>query len=271
MRIGVVAPAKSIDPLVATRTLAFAAIAYPTVEIVFHPQCFESDGGHFAGPDARRAAAFLEIANDAAFDAVWFARGGYGSNRLLEEVMPRLSSAAGVKSYVGYSDMGFLLAALYARRIGRPAHGPMPIDISGTNGDARLARTLGWLTGDVQGLEPSLGQRPAAAFNVAILVALIGTPWLPDLTDHVLMIEEVSEPLYNVDRMLFTMANATQLKGVAGVRLGAVTDIQANDPPWNEPLEAMIARWCGEMGVPYLGRAEIGHTPDNRVVPFGVA
>ena len=134
MRIGVVAPAKSIDPLVATRTLAFAAIAYPAIEIVFHPQCFESDGGHFAGPDARRAAAFLEIANDAAFDCVWFARGGYGSNRILAEVMPKLSTAAAAKQYVGYSDMGFLLGALYARRIGRPAHGPMPIATRGWRG-----------------------------------------------------------------------------------------------------------------------------------------
>jgi len=71
--------------------------------------------------------------------------------------------------------------------------------------------------------------------------------------------------------MLFTIAHATQLKGVAGVRLGIVNDIQANDPPWGETLEAMMDRWCREMGVPYLGRAEIGHAQSNRVVPFGIA
>jgi muramoyltetrapeptide carboxypeptidase len=135
-----------------------------------------------------------------------------------------------------------------------------------------VARTLGWLVrGDRQGLEPDLGGRPAAAFNLAILDALIGTPWLPDLTDHVLIIEEVSEPLYRVDRMLFTVANATQLKGIAAVRLGVVNDIVENDPPWGETLEAMMARWCRDMGVPYLGRARVGHTQDNHVVPFGIA
>jgi muramoyltetrapeptide carboxypeptidase len=137
---------------------------------------------------------------------------------------------------------------------------------------------LGWLIdGDKRGLEPSLltDKRPAAAFNLSILAALIGTPWLPDLTDHVLMIEEVDEPLYRIDRMLFQMAHATQLKGVAGIRLGQVTAVKDNGEAggnynFGETLDQMIVRWCNEMGVPYLGRAEIGHVRLNRVVPFGV-
>ena len=271
LRIGVVAPARELDFGTATKAEAFVALAFPSVELVVHPQCFLSDG-HFAGSDENRAAAFLEFANDPAFDAIWFGRGGYGSNRLLDLVMPALGQAARDKSYIGYSDCGFLLGALYARRIGRPIHGPMVIDINRAGGDVTVTRSLAWLTAqDRRGLEPSLAGRPAAAFNLAILTSMIGTPWLPDLTDHVLMIEEVSEPLYRIDRMLFQLAHATQLKGVAGVRLGAVRDIQANDPPWDESLEAMMTRWCAAMGVPYLGRATIGHDADNHVVPFGVA
>lgn len=271
MKIAVVAPARPIDPLVAARASAFAAIAYPEVELAFHPQCHEQDG-HFAGPDHVRAAAFLEVANDPSVGAVWFARGGYGSNRILSEVMPRLGPAARDKSYVGYSDMGFLLAALYARRVGRPVHGPMAIDIGRQGGDRTVARSLGWMVGrDRRGLEPGLADRPSVAFNLTILGALIGTPWLPDLADHVLLIEDVSEPLYRIDRTLFQMANATQLKGLAGVRLGAVTDIQPNDPPWAETPEQMVRRWCADMGVPFLGLADVGHTQTNRVVPFGVA
>ena len=271
MKIAIVAPAKPIDPLVASRVTAFAAITHPAVDLLVHPQCFASDG-HFAGSDAVRAAAFLDVANDPGIDAVWFARGGYGSNRILARVMPRLGPAARNKSYLGYSDMGFLLGALYARRIGRPAHGPMAIDIGRQGGDRTVARSLGWMVSrDRQGLEPGLGDRPAAAFNLSILAAMIGTPWLPDLTDHVLLIEDVSEPLYRIDRMLSQLAHATQLKGLAGIRLGAVTDIQANDPPWGEPLDTGVRRWCAEMDVPFLGAAQIGHTQGNRVVPFGVA
>ncbi len=270
MRIGVVAPGTVGNAAVVAPASAYAALTFPEVDLVFHPQCFLRSG-HFAGSDEQRADAFLEFANDSGFDAIWFLRGGYGSNRILRHVMPNLGPAASHKSYVGYSDIGFLTGALYARRIGRPAHGPMVSDIRRENGDATIARSLGWMArGERSGLEPTLGGRPCAAFNLSILASMIGTAWLPDLTDHVLMIEEVSEPLYNIDRLLFTMANAVQLKGIAGVRLGVVNDVQANDPPWGETLDAMMLRWCGDLGVPYLGRAEIGHTQANFVVPFGV-
>lgn len=270
VKIGIVAPARPITQDIAARATAFAAIAYPSVDLVFHPQCFTSDGGHFAGSDAVRAAAFLDVANDPAFGAIWFARGGYGSNRILDAVIPKLGPAAAAKSWLGYSDMGFLLGALYARRIGRPVHAPLVADIMRPNGDASIARSLGWMVNkDKRGLEPSIGKQPVAAFNLSILTAMIGSQWLPDLADHVLMVEEISEPLYRVDRMLFTMAQATQLQGIAGVRLGRIGDIQPNDPPWGEEPEAMIVRWCAEMKVPYLGRADIGHDGDNKVVPFG--
>lgn len=272
MRIGVVAPARPVSREGSLRLSGFMALTWPEVDIQFHPQCYTSDGGHFAGTDDERAAAFLDYANDPSFDAIWFARGGYGSNRILTRIMPHLGPAARDKAYIGFSDMGFLLGALYAAKIGRPIHGSMASSIGYDDKGDSAAWVLGWLVnGDRRGLEPSLADgRPAAAFNLAILTSLIGTQWMPDLTDHVLMIEEVSEPLYRIDRMLFQMAHATQLKGIAGVRLGQVTDVQPNDPPFAETPEQMIVRWCADMGVPYLGRAEIGHVELNRVVPFGV-
>jgi len=276
MRIGVVAPARPVSREGSLRMAAFMALTYPQHEIVFHPQCY-LEAGHFAGTDEQRAAAFLEFANDPAFDAIWFARGGYGSNRILEAVMPKLGPEASHKTYIGFSDMGFLLGALYARRIGRVAHGAMASSI-GKNDDGTAAGwVLGWLIdGDKRGLEPGLADgRPAAAFNLSILASLIGTKYLPDLTDHVLYIEEVDEPLYRIDRMLFQMAHATQLKGIAGVRLGQVTAVKDNGEAegnysFGETIDQMILRWCAEMGVPYLGRAEIGHVELNRVVPFGL-
>jgi muramoyltetrapeptide carboxypeptidase len=271
MKIGVVAPARPIERALAARVSAWAALTYPDVDLVFHEQCFAGDG-HFAGTDDERAAAFLEVANDPSYAAMWFGRGGYGSNRILTRIMPKLGPAAAAKRYCGYSDMGFVLGALYARRIGRVAHGPMAIDFGAQGAGAEtIARSLEWLAGRNTGLEPTLGGRPAAGFNLSILAAMIGTEFLPDLTDHVLYLEEVSEPMYRVDRMLFTLAHATQLKGIAGVRLGGVTDVQPNTPEWKGTLEEMIQRWCDEMRVPYLGRARIEHGRDNHVVPFGVA
>src|SRR6201987_5226751 len=103
-RIGVVAPASRMSPEVAEKIPRLAECRYAgrAPEIVFHPQCFASHG-HFAGDDETRAQAFLDVANDENFDEVWFARGGYGSCRVVEAVMGRLAESSRHKAFVGYS------------------------------------------------------------------------------------------------------------------------------------------------------------------------
>ena len=110
VRVGIVAPGSRLEPSTAQRVMALAAERYPEVELTVHPQCHMS-WGHFAGSDAARIAAFLEIANDASFDAVWFGRGGYGACRIAE-ALPKLNETARRKTYLGYSDAGVLLAGL---------------------------------------------------------------------------------------------------------------------------------------------------------------
>src|SRR4249919_3792601 len=112
VRIAVCAPSRSITPDDAARVSALAA-DYPDLELHFHEQCFASDG-HFAGSDAQRLAALLDCANDPAFAAVWFARGGYGAARIAQDVIAAMNGDAGYKTYLGYSDGGMLLGGLYA-------------------------------------------------------------------------------------------------------------------------------------------------------------
>jgi muramoyltetrapeptide carboxypeptidase len=271
-RIGVVATASRFEPVVAERVAAIVGDMFDpgAVELVIHPNAF-LESGHFAGDDAARSAAFLDIANDPGFDALWFARGGYGSCRLLETVIPALAPAARTKRYLGYSDAGALLAALYARNFPNLAHGPMPSDVKRDGGEAAVRRALGWLVnGDPAGLEPSLtpGQ-PAAAFNMTILSQLLGTPFEPDLSGHVLMLEEVGEYMYRIDRTLFHITSHPPMRRIAGLRLGRCSDIPANDPDFGMTAEEVARDWCARSGVAWLGRADIGHDADNRIVPFG--
>ena len=272
MRIGVVAPGAPIPPETADGVLRVAADTWSDAgpEIVFHPQCFLSDG-HFAGSDAVRAAAFLDVANDDRFDALWFAHGGYGAGRLTELVIPRLNAAARRKSWLGYSDAGSLLGALYAGGFPHVAHGPMPRDLTRENGPAAIRRALKWLVErSPESLEPSVREgAPTAAFNIVILSHLLGTPWLPDLTGHVLMLEEVSEHMYRIDRCLLQLTSHTQIRRAAGIRLGRIAAVPPNDPDFGLSEEEVIRYWCERSGVPYLGRADIGHDADNKVVPFG--
>lgn len=270
-RIGVMAPGGALAPEVEPRVRALAAERYgQRVELVFHPQCFERSG-HFAGDDARRTAAFLEIANDPAFDALWFGRGGYGSNRIVEAACARLSPTAAEKAYLGYSDAGTFLAALYMRGFRNVAHGPMPGDIRMAGGEAAVARGLSWLVDrDRSAVEPSVGaEGPAAAFNLVILAHLIGTPAEPDLTGHVLMVEEIGEYMYRIDRDLCQLTEAPGMRRLAGLRMGRCTGVPENDPDFVLTEEEIARFWCNRAGIPYLGRADIGHDAANKVVPFG--
>jgi muramoyltetrapeptide carboxypeptidase len=271
-RIGVVAPASRMSADVADCVLPLAARLYPerTPEIVFHPQCFASHG-HFAGDDATRAQAFLDIANDERIDAVWFARGGYGSCRLVEAVMRRLKPASRRKAYLGYSDAGVLLAALYRAGFTTVAHGPVAQDILRDGGEAAVARALAWLVDrDRASLEPSVGGgTKTAAFNITVLCHLLGTPLQPDLAGHVLMLEEVGEALYRIDRSLFHITSNADIRRVAGIKLGRCSAITPNDPAFGMNEEEIARDWCRRSGIAWLGRADIGHDAGNKIVPFG--
>ena len=270
VRVGIVAPGTRLDPSVAERVTALAAARHPEVELYVHPQC-QMSSGHFAGPDAARIAAFVEIANDASFDAVWFGRGGYGSCRVAEAALPKLNDAARRKTYLGYSDAGVLLAGLYARGFQGVAHGPMPADITRDGGDEAVARALAYLSNrPADSLEPSIAPgRKAIAFNMIILSQLLGTPLQPDLTDHVLMLEEVSEYMYRIDRTLFHLTSTPAIRRVAGIRLGRCSAIPPNEPDFGQTEVEIVEHWSRLSGIPYLGRADIGHDAANKIVPFG--
>ena len=157
-----------------------------------------------------------------------------------DSVIAGLGPAARGKTYLGYSDGGTLLGALYAAGIGQVAHGPMPADIRRDGGEVAVVRALDWLVdGDPSALEPSLGEGPAAAaFNIVILAHLAGSRHLPDLAGHVLMIEEVDEYLYRTDRDLAQIMAA--VKGLAGIRLGRISKVPANDPDFGATPEAVV-------------------------------
>ena len=278
-RIGVVAPSSSFDRENAAKVTAIsdALFGAKAPEILFHPQCFAHDH-HFAGSDALRAEAFSDYANDPAFDAIWFARGGYGACRIAHRVLPALARAAKAKTYLGYSDAGMLLAGLYKAGCS-VAHGPMCNDVSRKGGEAAIERALRWLVErDTDALEPSLAtnietsrepDRPAAAFNMIVLSQIIGTPLEPDLTGHVLMLEEVSEYAYAIDRTMHHIA-AHFTGNIAGIRLGRCLDILENDPEFGHTLEQIVRHWCEIFSIPFLGPADIGHDAANRIVPFGL-
>jgi muramoyltetrapeptide carboxypeptidase len=266
MRIAVVAPSNQLSREAAENVGAIAA-ARGDCELVIHPQCFLSNG-HFAGSDAERLGALREVMADESVDAVWFARGGYGSNRIAEEAARDIPDAARSKTFMGYSDTGFLLAALHKADL-QVAHGPMPQDAVRDGGEAAIGRALDWLVRrERSALDPQT-QQPAMAFNLTVLSKLLGTVLEPDFCGVELLIEEVSEHHYKIDRLMFHVTASANVRRVARIRLGRASDIPANDPQFGADEQAIVAHWCARAGIELGLGADIGHDSGNKVVPFG--
>lgn len=265
MRIAVVAPSCTLKREAAAAIEAVVA-ARGDCELVIHPQCFESDG-HFAGPDAVRLAALRAVMADGNVDAVWFARGGYGSNRIAEGALQDLPDAARAKTYVGYSDAGFLLAGFHKAGL-RVAHGPMPSDVLRVGGEAAVSRSLDYMVQrSDSGVEGGL-DGPAFAFNLTVLSNFLGTSLEPDFSGRELIIEDVGEHLYRIDRTMFHVTGSPAIRSVRRLRLGRVSDILENEPDFASDEERVVKDWCARAQIPYGGRADIGHDAANRVVPF---
>ena len=267
MRIAVVAPSCPLKREAADAVQRIAG-ARGDCELIIHPQCFLT-AGHFAGSDKERLAALCEMMSDPSIGAVWFARGGYGSNRIAQAVLTDVPRAASLKVYMGYSDAGFLLAGMHKAGL-NVAWGPMPQDVLRAGGDAAIGRALDWLVKrDASALEAKL-EPPAMAFNLTVLSNLLGTPLEPDFTGADLLIEDVGEHLYRIDRTMFHVTASNNIRRASRLRLGRVGDILANDVDFGVDEVAMVSDWCARSGIAFGGRADIGHDAQNKVVPFTI-
>ncbi len=265
MRIAVVAPSCTLNREAADRLLAIVD-ERGDCEVAIHPQCFLSEG-HFAGSDEARLTALREVMADPSIDAIWFARGGYGSNRIAEAALADLPGAARGKHYLGYSDAGFLHAGLAKAGL-KPVWGPMPQDLMRENGEEAIGRALNWLVRrDPDALEPGLGG-PAMAFNITVLSNLLGTPLEPDFEGVDLLIEDVGEHHYRLDRTMFHLTSSANVRRVRRLRLGRISDIPENHVEFGAGDVEIVADWCVRSGISYGGRADIGHDSANRIVPF---
>jgi muramoyltetrapeptide carboxypeptidase len=183
-----------------------------------------------------------------------------------EDAIRQLGPAAQNKLYMGYSDAGYLLAGLKRAGVGRLAHGPLPADLNRSGGEAAIMRALDWFANPT-----SFGAagEPYVAFNLTVLCHIIGTPLQPDLTGHILMVEEVAEYMYRIDRLFHQLSGSSIFQQIKGLMLGRCSAVPPNDPDFVLNEEDVAKHWCRRTGVPYLGRADIGHDVDNQVIGFG--
>ncbi len=274
--IGIIAPASNIkrDLLEAGRG-RLHEMGYRTS---FLPSIFDEDL-YFAGSVGRRARELEEMFVRPDVDAVVCARGGYGTNYLLEELdLERLKCHP--KIFVGYSDITTLLT-YFADALGMVTfHGPMvtkdfshPEGVHVPSWEAALGGSAGWSLEDSSPLKVLVegsGEGVLYGGCLSMLVASIGTPYEVHTEGTILFLEDIAVKPFQIDRMLMQLKLAGKLQGVQGMVFGEMLDcMQTKDQPYS--VEQVILRIVGDLGVPVAFGLRSGHVSRELVtLPLGV-
>lgn len=225
--------------------------------------------GYLAGKDNQR---FQDLHPKEPAPLFAFARGGWGAARLLEK-----SHIWGNGWLFGYSDVTSILLARLAAGFHGNVHGPLICDLAKEPewSKNRLKCILfGERVPDLKG-EPWIGgtaNGPVIVANLTVASHLIGTKYLPDMKGSILLLEDIGEEPYRIDRMLTQWRLAGLLQGLAGIGFGIFKDCQAPlDSKSDETfsLQEVLEERCKDLGIPVVGNLPIGHIEGNASLPLG--
>ena len=221
---------------------------------------------YFSGTDRERISDLAAAWNDPTVDAVLTLGGGWGAARVLEAGFrfPRRP-----KWSLGFSDTSSLLLAQWAAGLPGGIHG------SSGGTDAQWQRTVALLRGEpvapLQG-EPrrrGIACGPLVVTNLTVATHLIGTPWLPSLKGAILVLEDVGEAPYRVDRMLTQWRSAGLLEHLAGVACGRFSWAKDDILPGDFTMEEILEERLGDLGIPLVLNLPVGHGRPNQALPLG--
>jgi muramoyltetrapeptide carboxypeptidase len=274
--VAVIAPA---GPVPGDRLRAGLAILSSRYKVRVADDILRADG-YLAGEDRRRADELMAALADPDVRAVIGARGGYGVMRLLPLLDPAVL-AADPKPIVGFSDLTALLA--FAARAGvRGVHGPVVAQLG-----ELPAEDQAWLFDTLERTTP-LGPLPAPRHlgagpldlagriegrlvggNLALMAHLAGTPWALDLRGALVLVEEVGERPYAIDRYLTRLALAGAFDGARAAAIGDLTRCEEKTMAGSPDAFAVVGERLAAAGLPALAGLAIGHGVRNLAVPFG--
>ena len=229
----------------------------------------------FSGDDDTRAAVFQEYLDNEDIDAIWIARGGYGSIRIIDK-LDFTQFLQHPKWIIGFSDGTVLHGKL--SRLGVPSlHAAMPFYFANKTTEAKQS-LFDALTGKPLHYEIAsnplnrLGKMEGKIVggNLSVLYGMIGSDTFPELDGKILFIEEVDEYIYHIDRMMHGLKRAGKLEQLKGLIVGGLTQIHDNSHPFGQTAEEVIAEAVSEYEYPVCFGFPAGHFDDNRPLFFGL-
>ncbi|HWQ30972.1 MAG TPA: LD-carboxypeptidase, partial [Negativicutes bacterium] len=238
-----------------------------------------SSRGYLAGCDELRAADINSMFSDREVAAVFCMRGGYGSQRLLDKLDFELIRR-NPKIFMGFSDITALLNAIHQECGLITFHGPMGGDFAGGLGKPTKAA----MKKALESIEP-IGELPnpevpgvlsegraegeVAGGNLSVIASSMGTPYEIDTKGRILLLEDVFEEPYSIDRMLNQLKLGGKLDGAAGIILGDWGNTEPEEPDFSLTLEEVLEDYFSDIGKPVLAGYKIGHCKPNLTVPIG--
>lgn len=231
----------------------------------------------FGGPDSLRASDLMKQLEDPEVRAVFCARGGYGSARLLP-LLDGTVFSRNPKWLIGFSDISALHAWALNTNAIPTIHGPMPVLFPTTENKALDMLKNLLFTGTMPPIEapahplnvPGEAKGVLIGGNLSVLYSLRGTPWFPAYEGAVLFLEDLDEYLYHVDRMMFNLELGGVLDRIAGLVIGGMTDMKDNPVPFGRSAEEIIRGRMGSRRIPMAFGFPAGHFPDNRPIILGM-
>lgn len=270
-KIAITCPAKKLpapmtDAVKLLQSWGLEVVLGETVEASYH---------QFAGDDDLRARDLQLFIDDDSIKAIIAARGGYGTIRMIDKVdFSRFAQKP--KWLVGFSDITILHTHLFANYGVQTIHGQMPVNIPDAS-----AHSLETLRNALFG-EPLNYQFTSHTLNrsgkttgilvggnLSLLIAVSGSVSDLDYNGKILFIEDVGEYLYSIDRMMRNLKRAGKLAHLAGLVVGAFTDVKDNDIPFGQTVPEIIMEVVKDYNYPVCFDFPAGHIPDNCSLVLG--
>lgn len=234
----------------------------------------------FAGTDEQRAEVMQRLLDNRAVKAIFCARGGYGTVRIVDR-LDFSGFSQNPKWIVGYSDITVLHSHI-ERNFNIPTlHATMPLDINGNPSLASESMRLCLFNDHLVQIYPlsscevanRVGEctAPVVGGNLSVLYSLLGSQSDIDTDGKILLIEDLDEYLYHVDRMVMALYRAGKFKHLKGLLVGAMSDMHDNVIPFGRSAEQIVRDAVAEYSYPVAYHCPIGHIKEkNMAMPLGI-
>lgn len=229
----------------------------------------------YAGTDAERASDFQSAIDDDSVKAIICTRGGYGAIRIIDQInFDALQRCP--KLIVGFSDITVFHSALIARSIAS-LHSPMPKTMV-YNSQSSIDNLRACLFGSINSHKVAANQlnrvgnvsAPLVGGNLSIIYSLIGTKYELKTDGKILLIEDLCENLYHLDRMMHALQQSGALQNLAGLVVGAFTKMRDSSPSLEMSANDIIAEMVEKYDFPVAYDFNIGHIDDNNPFVHGM-